>query len=495
MFHFMFLMVDICLDIFADKDNLEESTSLSRLIQWMNPKLINKKGKDSYYQYRDLLKDVYTGLLGEFLRFFIESESLEKDNTPAEIKNETDPDKKQQLFCSLVRKFIIGTHEEYAHCPLDSEEVLKLPDFYPQHEFLRANHKTRSSEASKSNDQDFGNSSDSQGVGKSSDSHGGGKSSDSLGGGKSSDSHGGGRSSDSHGEGKSSDSHGGGKSSDSHREDKSSDSLGGGESSDSHGGGKSSDSPGVKKSSKFRAGGKSTAVPSVDDRSGSVKMKMDEKQNHARSMLAFLGTFVQMISSVKDGNGLDCFLLQKKVHKIVQATGHKNYASSIASLKQIVLCHRNPKFSHTHMWNQFAGRPGVGLKMARDQDVEHLNRYLKEGFKSLGVNLDEKNAQRINNSADMGQEIEKKVNKFYDLDIPGKSHTKKDRHPLVKKLTDLFKKENIAEFVPNRNFNGPTVSPAVEKDFDEAKYVSWHHSKTKELNRFYRYKESFSGLK
>ena len=450
MFHFMFLMVDICLDIFADKDNLEESTSLSRLIQWMNPKLINKKGKDSYYQYRDLLKDVYTGLLGEFLRFFIESESLEKDNTPAEIKNETDPDKKQHLFCSLVRKFIIGTHEEYAHCPLDSEEVLKLPDFYPQHEFLRANHKTRSSEASKSNDQVFGNSSDSQGVGKSSDSHGGGKSSDS------------------------------------HREDKSSDSLGGGE---------SSDSPGVKKSSKFRAGGKSTAVPSVDDRSGSVKMKMDEKQNHARSMLAFLGTFVQMISSVKDGNGLDCFLLQKKVHKIVQATGHKNYASSIASFKQIVLCHRNPKFSHTHMWNQFAGRPGVGLKMARDQDVEHLNRYLKEGFKSLGVNLDEKNAQRINNSADMGQEIEKKVNKFYDLDIPGKSHTKKDRHPLVKKLTDLFKKENIAEFVPNRNFNGPTVSPAVEKDFDEAKYVSWHHSKTKELNRFYRYKESFSGLK
>ena len=56
MFHFLFLMVDVCLDNFADIENLEEASSLSRLIQWMNPKLVNKKGKDSYYQYRDLLK-------------------------------------------------------------------------------------------------------------------------------------------------------------------------------------------------------------------------------------------------------------------------------------------------------------------------------------------------------------------------------------------------------------------------------------------------------
>ena len=29
--------------------------------------------------------------------------------------------------------------------------------------------------------------------------------------------------------------------------------------------------------------------------------------------------------------------------------------------------HKNLKFSHTHTWNQFAGRLGVGLKRARDQ--------------------------------------------------------------------------------------------------------------------------------
>ena len=199
-----------------------------------------------------------------------------------------------------------------------------------------------------------------------------------------------------------------------------------------------------------------------------------------------------MLHSVKAGNGLDCFLLQKKVHKIVQGSGHKNYACSLASFKQIVLGHKNPKFSHSYMWNMFAGRPGPELKMARDQNVEHLNKYLKQGFKSLGVNLDEKNAHRINNCADIGQKIEGKVNRFYDLDVPGKSHTKKDRKQIIVKLTDLFKREKVAELKPKRRFKGPTVSPNLENEFDEAKFLAWHFGKTKELSKFCKYKEKFS---
>ena len=84
------------------------------------------------------------------------------------------------------------------------------------------------------------------------------------------------------------------------------------------------------------------------------------------------------------------------------------------------------------------------------------------------------------------------MNSFYELDVPGKSHTKKDRQQIIKKLTDLFKNEKVAEFKPKRQFNGPTVSPALENDFDEAKYLSWHFSKTKELASFYKYKETYS---
>ena len=208
--------------------------------------------------------------------------------------------------------------------------------------------------------------------------------------------------------------------------------------------------------------------------------------------MALIGIFVQMIESVKEGDGLSCFLLQKKVHKIIQGSGHKNYACSIASFKQIVLGHKSPKFSHAYMWNISAGRPGSGLKMARDQRVEHLNRFLKEGFKSLGVNLDEKNAKRINNGDDIGQKIESKVNEFYSLDVPGKSHKKKDRTLIVKKLTELFKNEKVAVYVPKRDFNGPEVLPSLENSYDEAQYLSWHYSKTKELAAFYKYKENYS---
>lgn len=307
MFHFMFLMVDVILDNYADKSNLEEPASLSRLIQLMNPRLENKKGKDAYYQYRDLLRDIYIGLLGEFFRSFMGSASLESDITPMEIKLETNQLKKQQAFESLVRKFIISTHAEYSDCHPDVSDG-KLPDFYPHQEFIRQRHKdleviertnSRSNEAVDD--------------------------------------------------------------------------------------AKASDEP------------RTTEVADQSKSSGGTKPKKDLKEDYSRSMLAFLGVFVQMIESVKEANGLDCYLLQKKVHKIVQGSGHKNYACSIASFKQNVLGHNSPKFSHSFMWNLFAGRPGPGMKMARDQRVEHLNRFLKEGFKSLGVNLDEKNAKRINN--------------------------------------------------------------------------------------------------
>ena len=204
-----------------------------------------------------------------------------------------------------------------------------------------------------------------------------------------------------------------------------------------------------------------------DVKSRNLKLK-DNKYDYARSMMALIGIFVQMIESVKEGDGLSCFLLQKKVHKIIQGSGHKNYACSIASFKQIVLGHKSPKFSHAYMWNISAGRPGSGLKMARDQRVEHLNRFLKEGFKSLGVNLDEKNAKRINNGADIEQKIKSKVNEFYSLDGPGKSHKKKDRTLIVRKLTELFKNEKVAIYVPKRDFNGPEVLPSLENSYDEA---------------------------
>ena len=198
-----------------------------------------------------------------------------------------------------------------------------------------------------------------------------------------------------------------------------------------------------------------------------------------------------MIDSIKEGNGLNVFLIQKKMHKIVFSTGHKNYACSMSSFKNIVLEHPIPQYSHRYMWNQFCGRAGKGTKMARDQREEHLNRFLKDGFKTLGVNLNPTNATRINNSADLGQELVSKVANFHKLDSAGVSHTKKDRKPLRKKIAEVFKKEEVVKFVPGRKFKGPNPSRNVYIDFDEARYRVWHQAKEKELKNFSKFREAY----
>ena len=150
----------------------------------------------------------------------------------------------------------------------------------------------------------------------------------------------------------------------------------------------------------------------------------DDKNEYFKALFCMLGMFQLLVDSIREGNGLDCFLLQKMLLKIVYSTGHKNYACSMLSFKNIVLKHPNPQFSHKYMWNIFAGRCGPRLKCPRDMKNEHLNKFLKGGFRSLGVNLNEDTATRINNAADLGMELQDRVNAFFEIDPLGKSHSR-----------------------------------------------------------------------
>ena len=129
--------------------------------------------------------------------------------------------------------------------------------------------------------------------------------------------------------------------------------------------------------------------------------------------------------------------------------------------------------------------------MARDQREEHLNRFLKDGFKTLGVNLNPTNARRINNSADLGQSLVAKVSDFHRLDKAGKTHIKKDRKPIIKKISDMFRKEEVVTFKPGRKFKVVSPSRNVFDSFDEVKYRVWHQSKENELLKFGKYKATY----
>ena len=122
---------------------------------------------------------------------------------------------------------------------------------------------------------------------------------------------------------------------------------------------------------------------------------------------------------------------------------------------------------------------------------EHLNRYLKNALFSLGVNLNEKTAKRINNSADLGLQIESKVNDFFDIDVAGKSHTKQSREAQIQKIMEVFRKEKCTSFIPGRLFQGPEVEGSVFLMYDEAKYRVWHMKKEKELIKFDKLRKRF----
>ena len=390
MLHFCFMFIEVIFDVLADKNNLEEGASLSRLVQWLNPKLVNKHAKDDYYKFRDMLTDIYTALLGENLRHFFNAENLEKDVTPDYVKHEIDPKRKQTMIFELIRSFVIKTHEDFKNCKTSYEDVTSLPKFYPHHNYVRKSVKTVTNSRSKENK----------------------------------------------------------KANENDREKKPQELI-------------------------------------------KTKTKPDHKYDYAGTMLSLLGQYQLLIDSIKEGNGLNVFLFQKKNHKLIFSTGHKNYACSLSSFKHIVMSHPVPQYSHRYLWNQFCGRAGKGNKMARDQREEHLNRFLKDGFRTLGVNLNPKNATRINNSADMGQTLVKKVIEFHNLDVPGKSRIKKDRKPIRKQISEIFRKEEVVKMVPGRKFKGPNPSRSASMGFDEVKYRVWHQSKEAELVKFSQFRELY----
>ena len=215
--------------------------------------------------------------------------------------------------------------------------------------------------------------------------------------------------------------------------------------------------------------------------------KPDEKNDYISSLLSFLGQFLLLVDCQKNGNALSAFLIQKKLTKVFFSTGHKNYSSTLINFKRIILGHWSPQFAHRYMWNTSCGRAGLGNKMARDQRQEHLNRYLKDSFKSVGVNLNEVNATRINNSCDLSMKMERNIVRFHKLDDSGVGHTRRDHSNQIETLANLFKKEKVAQINPGRIFKGPNVSRNIDDQFDEANYRLWHYRKEKEMNKFSEY--------
>ena len=254
--HLYFILVDIIQDTFSDPNNLEEASSLARMIQSLNPKLLNKRGKENFNAFKSVYKDIFLAIISEFLRDFLNVESLTRDSTPENIKNMKSDIEQQQAFVNLIRSFIIKTHPDFKNCSEIADNKSDLPPYYPHQDFLRQKYrvsKTGNVKNVQKNPED------------------------------------------------------------------------------------------VKKDNK-----------SIRIQNNPQKLKPDSKNSYGKSLLSVLGTFFFLIDCANEGNGLLTFLIQKKLHKPIWATCHKNYAVSLLSYKHNVLAHPNAQFAHQYLWNTSA---------------------------------------------------------------------------------------------------------------------------------------------
>ena len=127
--HMYFVLVDLIQDTFCDKNNLEEASSLARMIQALNPKLLNRKGKEDFYAFRSVYKDIYVAVLSEFLCNYLGVPDLNSDCTPEWIRKVSNKDDRLVALEEVFRSFIIQTHSDFETCSKKSGQKEELPLF------------------------------------------------------------------------------------------------------------------------------------------------------------------------------------------------------------------------------------------------------------------------------------------------------------------------------------------------------------------------------
>ena len=97
---------------------------------------MKKKGKEDFYAFRSVYKDIFVALISEFLCGFLNVDNLAQTCTPESLKKLEHSDR-QKGFKKLFRSFIMKTHPEFENCSEDYDETKELPQFYPHQDYLR----------------------------------------------------------------------------------------------------------------------------------------------------------------------------------------------------------------------------------------------------------------------------------------------------------------------------------------------------------------------
>ena len=181
------------------------------------------------------------------------------------------------------------------------------------------------------------------------------------------------------------------------------------------------------------------------------KNSRDDVFNYASARLN-LGLLLQNADdAVKEGDGPRIIRCWQFFLLYFKAYGHHKYAYAAFLLLTKVKATLTPAEAEQLIWNRTVNRKGgLGRNISCDLRLEQLNCLTKELLHNLGVNLDEKNAQREAAAVGYLEKMLRSIDDDLDLAAPSGHHKIKGKEKDMQHLVNNLISKGTFQFQPGR---------------------------------------------
>lgn len=222
----------------------------------------------------------------------------------------------------------------------------------------------------------------------------------------------------------------------------------------------------------------SRSAPEVSASSeDSSKTKGDDVYSYNCALLTDGLFFLNFLDAISEGDGHRLMRQYKYMLLYCRSDGQHSTKYALECLFQsfCVTSLLSPRDCERFVWNRTVNnRGGRGNNIPHDLEVEHSNRFNKEGIKNAGPNLSEKAVQRISNSESgtrsMLDGVDGSIGRSRGSGQHTSSSTEKDLDELIKRAvqTGVFTRKPFRQYDHFKNFERDPF-----KDLDLSALYSW----------------------
>lgn len=155
--------------------------------------------------------------------------------------------------------------------------------------------------------------------------------------------------------------------------------------------------------------------------------------------------------SIKEGDGDRLFDLYRLCLLLYKSGGNTKYSYVVLLHLVKISCLLSPFESHRLKWNRFYNKNGgAGKNVPLDLRKEQLNKVLKTMWRSLGSNINEKNASRVANTLEMMEKILESIDKDCSYTKRHGNRNIKNEEAAVTQISSDLMGKHVFKFTPGR---------------------------------------------